>query len=226
LATSSNVVLVHGAWADGSSWAKVIPILRKNKLEVKAVQLSLTSLEADVATVNRALALVEGPTVLVGHSYGGAVITEAGNDPKVSGLVYIAAFAPDAGESAGSLGASVDPAPIGAEVRPDKEGFLSRSEAGVKSNFAQDLSAEEKDLLYVAQAPTAGAALGGNVRKPAWRAKPSWYLVATADRAIQPALQRTMAARSTATMVEVESSHVAMLAHPAETAKLILDAVK
>jgi pimeloyl-ACP methyl ester carboxylesterase len=226
LAKTSNVILVHGAWADGSSWAKVIPILREKNLQVRAVQLPLTSKDADVATVKRALALVEGPTILVGHSYGGVIITEAGNDPKVSGLVYIAAFAPDVGESAGSLGSSVDPAPMGAEVRPDKEGFLSLTEAGVKSNFAQDLSAEEKDLLYVAQAPTAGAALGGNVSQPAWRMKPSWYLVATADRAIQPGLQRTMAARSKATTAEVESSHVAMLARPEETAKLILDAVK
>jgi pimeloyl-ACP methyl ester carboxylesterase len=224
LTKASTVILVHGAWADGSSWSKVIPILRKEKLQVRSVQLPLMSMEADVATVKRTLSQIEGPTILVGHSYGGVIITEAGNDPKVAGLVYIAAFAPDAGESAGSLGASVDPAPLGAEVRPDKEEFLTLTETGVKSNFAQDLSEEEKDLLYVAQAPTAAAALGGSVRQPAWKTKPSWYLVATADRAIQPELQRTMARRIKATTVEVAASHVAMLARPEETANLVLDA--
>src|SRR5882724_12963880 len=126
-----NVVIVHGAWADGSSWSKVIPLLLAKGLRVTAVQLPLTSLKDDVATVKRALALEDGPTVLVGHSYGGVVITEAGNDPKVSALVYIAAFAPDAGQSVGSLGASAEPVPMGAEARPDAHGFLKITEAGV-----------------------------------------------------------------------------------------------
>ncbi len=124
MAKASNVILVHGAWADGSSWSKVIPLLLARGLRVTAAQLALTSLKDDVATVKRALALEDGPTVLVGHSYGGVVITEAGNDPKVSALVYIAAFAPDAGQSVGSLGASAEPAPMAAEVRPDAQGFL------------------------------------------------------------------------------------------------------
>ena len=186
---ASNVILVHGAWADGSSWSKVIPILRKHDLRVTAVQLPLTSLQDDIKAVERALAQV-------GHSYGGVVITEAGNDPKVVGLVYVAAFAPDAGESAGSLGASVAPAPLGAELRPDEQGFLRMTETGVNESFAQDLSPSEKDVVFATQSPTAGAALGANVTKPAWKSKPSWYLVATSDRAIQPELEGRWRKRS------------------------------
>ncbi len=226
MAKAANVILVHGAWADGSCWSKVIPLLESRALRVSAVQLPLTSLDSDVATVRRAIALADGPTVLVGHSYGGVVITEAGNDAKVVGLVYIAAFAPDAGQSAGSLGASVAPTPMGAEIRPDKEGYLRLTEAGVKNDFAQDLTPTEKTILFAAQAPTAAAALAGTVSVPAWKARPSWYLVATADRAIQPDLQRTMANTIKAKTIEVGSSHVAMLARPQETVKLILEAVE
>jgi pimeloyl-ACP methyl ester carboxylesterase len=221
---ASNIVLVHGAWADGSAWSRVIPILRKHELRVTAVQLPLTSLQDDVKSVERALAQLEGPTILVGHSYGGVVITEAGNDPKVVGLVYVAAFAPDAGESAGSLGASAAPSPLGEELRPDQQGFLRITEAGVRESFAQDLSASEKDVMFATQSPTAGAALGGNVTKPAWKSKPSWYLVATSDRAIQPDLERAMAKKIKATTIEVKSSHVRMLSLPKETARLIIDA--
>jgi pimeloyl-ACP methyl ester carboxylesterase len=221
---ASNVILVHGAWADGSSWSKVIPLLLDRELRVTAVQLPLVSLKDDVATVKRAIALEDGPIILVGHSYGGVVITEAGDDPKVVGLVYIAAFAPDVGQSVGSLGASVEPAPMGAEVRPDAQGFLKLTEAGVKNDFAQDLTPTEKSILFAAQAPTAAAALGQNVSIASWKAKPSWYLVATADRAIQPSLERAMAKAINAKMIEITSSHVAMLAHPKETANLILEA--
>jgi len=224
MARASNIILVHGAWADGSSWSKVIPLLRSRGLKVTAVQLPLTSIDADVATVKRAIALEGGAVILVGHSYGGAVITEAGNHPKVVGLVYVAAFAPDAGQSAGSLGASVEPAPLGAEIRPDAEGFLKLTESGVSNDFAQDVSTTEKDVLFAAQGPTAGAALGGNVTSPAWKTKPSWYLVASSDRAIQPALQRTMAKAIKATTIEVAASHVAMLSKPEEVAKLIENA--
>jgi pimeloyl-ACP methyl ester carboxylesterase len=223
---ASNVILVHGAWADGSSWSKVIPLLIARGLRVTAVQLSLTSLKDDVATVKRALALQDGPTVLVGHSYGGVVITEAGNDPKVAGLVYIAAFAPDVGQSVGSLGASAEPAPMGAEVRPDAQGYLKLTEAGVKNNFAQDLSPTEKDVLFAAQAPTVAGAFAENVSAAAWKTKPSWYLVAKQDRAIQPSLERTMAKTIKAKTIEVDASHVAMLARPQETANLILEATE
>ena len=224
MAKASNVILVHGAWADGTSWSKVIPLLAVHALRVTAVQLPLTSFNSDVATVKRAIALEDGPTILVGHSYGGAVITEAGNDPQVVGLVYVAAFAPDAGQSAGSLGASVAPTPMAAEVRPDKEGYLKLTEAGVRDSFAQDLTPAEKSILFAAQAPTAAAALGGNVSVAAWKTRPSWFLVATADRAIQPDLERTMAKAINAKTIEVASSHVAMLARPEATAKLILEA--
>jgi pimeloyl-ACP methyl ester carboxylesterase len=225
MAKASNIVLVHGAWADGSSWSKVIPLLLARGLGATAVQLPLTSLKDDVATVGRALALEDGPTVLVGHSYGGVVITEAGNDPKVSPLVYIAAFAPDAGQSLGSLGATAEAAPMGAQVRPDAQGFLKLTEAGVKNDFAQDLSATEKDVLFTAQAPTAAGAFGENVSAAAWKTRPSWYLVAKQDRAIQPSLERAMAKTIKAKTIEVDSSHVAMLARPWETANLILEAI-
>src|SRR5258708_2973996 len=225
MTTASNVILLHGAWADGSSWSKVIPLLLDGGLRVSAVQLPLISLKDDVATVKLAIALEDGPMILVGHSYGGVVITEAGDDPKVAGLVYIAAFAPDVGQSVGSLGASVEPAPMGAEVRPDAQSFLKLTEACVKNDFAQDLSPTKKDVLFAAQAPTAGSAFGENVSAAAWKTKPSWYLVANQDRAIQPSLERAMAKTIKAKTTEVRASHVAMLARPQETANLILEAV-
>jgi pimeloyl-ACP methyl ester carboxylesterase len=197
----------------------VIPLLSAKGHSVTAVQLPLTSFADDVATVKRALALASGPVILAGHSYGGAVISEAGNDPKVEALVFIATFAPDAGESAGSPGASVEPAP--AEVRPDPEGYLKLTQSGVSDSFAQDLTDTEKLVLYSAQSPTAGAALGGQVSVAVWRIKACRYLVATNDRAIQPALQRTMAKRLNGVIEEVASSHVAMLSHPHEVAALI-----
>jgi pimeloyl-ACP methyl ester carboxylesterase len=226
MAKASDVILVHGAWADGSSWSKVIPLLVQADLRPTAVQLPLTSLQDDVATVKRAIALTEGPIVLVGHSYGGVVITEAGNDPKVISLVYIAAFAPEAGESAGSLGTGVEAAPLAAEVRPDAQGFLKLTEAGIREAFAQDLDESEKSILTAVQAPTAAAALGGAVSAVAWHRKSTWYLIATADRAIQPRLQKSMAARLGATTIEVGCSHAAMLAAARETASLIIDAAK
>ena len=219
-----NVILVHGAWADGSSWKKVIPLLTAKGLHVTAVQLPLTSLADDAATVKRAIALETGPVVLVGHSYGGAVITEAGTDPKVRALVYVAAFAPDAGQSAGSLNASVPPAPMAAEVRPDAEGYLKLTKAGVFDDFAQDVSQAEKEELYAAQAPTNVKSLGGAISTPAWRSKPSWYIVAAHDRAIPPSLEETMAKTIQAKTTTVQSSHVAMLSKPAEVAAVIEDA--
>jgi pimeloyl-ACP methyl ester carboxylesterase len=224
--TAKSVILVHGAWADGSSWSRVIPPLVAEGLAVTAVQLPLTSFDGDVASVRRALAASEGPVVLAGHSYGGAVITEAGRDDKVSALVYVAAFAPDAGESAASLGRTVEPPPMASEVRPDAEGFLSLTEIGVRAHFAQDLSEPEKTVLFAAQAPTAVASLTGLVSEPAWRSRPSWYLLATEDHAISPKLQHNMSQRMGAEVVEVASSHVAMLSHPELTTRLILNAAR
>jgi len=216
-----NVILVHGAWADGSSWSKVIPLLNAKGLNVVAVQLPLTSLADDAATVKRAIALENGPVLLVGHSYGGAVITEAGNDPKVTGLVYVAAFAPDDGQSAGSLGATVAPPPMAAEVKPDSEGFLKLTKAGIYEDFAQDVTAGEKAQLYAAQAPTNAKSLGGKISSAAWHNKPSWYIVASNDRAIPPGLEATMASTIHARTTTIPSSHVAMLSHPDTVAAVI-----
>jgi pimeloyl-ACP methyl ester carboxylesterase len=216
-----TVVLVHGAWADGSSWAKVIPQLERQGIQTAAVELPLTSFADDVAAARRAIDKADGPVVLAGHSYGGAVITEAGGDPKVTGLVYVAAFAPDAGESAGSLIASVEPAPLAAEVRPDAKGFLRLTEKGVREDFVQDLPAAEQLAVFEAQGPTNTSSFGGAITRPAWKAKPSWYMVAAEDRAIPPALERRMAERIGADTVEVDSGHVAMLSHPKETCELI-----
>ena len=220
----SSVLLVHGAWADGSSWSRIIPLLHAEGLGVTAVQLPLTSLDDDAATVRRAIALEEGPVLLVAHSYGGAVITEAGVDPKVTGLVYVAAFAPDVGESAGSLGSSVPPAPMASEARSDANGFVKLTWAGVSESFAQDLPEVERIILFAAQAPTSGKALGGAVTNAAWKTKPSWYVVANEDRAIPPDLERTMAKRINARTISLDASHVAMLSHPQEVAALIIEA--
>ncbi|MBW4025527.1 MAG: alpha/beta hydrolase [Proteobacteria bacterium] len=224
MTTIPNVILVHGAWADGSSWAKVIPLLAAKGLAVTAVQLPLTSYEADVAAVQRAIALADGEVVLVGHSYGGAVIGQAGDDPKVARLVYVDAFAPDAGESAGSLFAQFQSAPLGAELRPDAEGFLKLSRTGVFELFAQDLDAAEKAIVFATQGPINGAALGGTLSTAAWRSRPSFYLVGDQDHAIPPAEQERMAARMNATIAHVNSSHVPMLSQPQAVADLILKA--
>jgi pimeloyl-ACP methyl ester carboxylesterase len=226
MSRAKNVVLVHGAWADGSSWSKVIPILIAKGLRPTAVQLPLTSLEEDVATVKRAIALEDGPLLLAGHSYGGAVMTESGGDTKVAGLIYVAAFAPDVGESAGALLASVPASPIAAEFKPDAEGYLKLTEKGVLEDFAQDLSEVEKKLLFVAQAPTSGKCLGGQISNPAWKSKPSWYIVAENDRAIPPDLERTMAGRIKAQTTSVSASHVAMLSRPEVVANVIINAAR
>ncbi|TPK69733.1 alpha/beta hydrolase [Mesorhizobium sp. B2-4-15] len=224
--TAKSVILVHGAWADGSSWSKVILELAAEGLSVTAIQMPLTSFGDDVATLRRALALVEGPVILVGHSYGGSVITEGGNDKKVAALVFIAAFAPDSDESAASLGETVDTPPMAAEVRPDSSGFLKLTESGIRDHFARDLSDSEKTVLFAAQAPTAVASLTGKITEPAWQSRPSWYLLATEDHAIAPKLQHIMSSRIMAKVTEVASSHVAMLSHPDLATRLILEAVR
>ncbi len=177
-----NIVLVHGAWADGSSWSKLIPLLQAKGLHVAAVQNPLSSFADDVATANRMINAQDGPVLLVGHSYGGAVITEAGNNPKVIGLVYVAAFAPDEGESAGGLAQKYPTAPIFAEVRPIEDGFLVLTPKGVREDFAQDLTADEKDMLIATQVPTHGSVLSVPITTAAWRSKPSWFVVASNDR--------------------------------------------
>ena len=220
-----NIILVHGAWADGSSWDKVIPILQERGFHVSAVQLSLASLDNDVAITKRAIALDDGPVLLVGHSYGGAVISEAGNDPKVAGLVFVAAFAPDTDESSLSLLQQGPPTPIASELRPDSSGFIKLTEKGISEDFAQQLTPKEKEMLFATQGPAAAAALGAQVTgSPAWRNKPDWYIVAADDRAISPDLERTMAQRMGAVTITLPACHVAMLAKPEEVARFIIRA--
>ena len=217
---TKNVILVHGAWADGSSWSKVIPFLEREGFHVTAVQLPLTSIADDVATVERAIALDTGPVLLVGHSYGGIVITEAGNDPKVMGLVYVAAYAPDTGQSALSLNALVPAAPVANEIMM-KAGFLSLTPEGILNDFAPDLPDHEKQTLVVTQGPVAGVAFGTPATAPAWKAKPSWYMIASEDRIISPQLEAMMAQTINATTVTIHSSHVIMLSKPEAVVEVI-----
>jgi len=221
-----NVVLVHGAFADGSSWAKVIPLLEKAGLNVAAVQNPLTSLEDDLAATKRAIALQDGPVILVGHSWAGVVITEAGADPKVAGLVYVAAFAPDVGEVVGDLGKDFPPPPGGAELKPDAKGYLRLTTKGAMEDFAPDLPLAQRKLIAATQGDTNSAVFGSKVTNAAWKSKPTWYVVAAKDRMIQPDLERKFAKAIKAKTITLPSSHVVMLSHPAEVAKLIIEAAR
>jgi pimeloyl-ACP methyl ester carboxylesterase len=221
-----NVVLVHGAWADGSSWAKVIPLLEKAGLNAVAVQNPLTSFDDDLAATKRAIALQNGPVILVGHSWGGVVITEAGADAKVAGLVYVAAFAPEVGQAVGELGKDFPPPPGGAEIRPDAGGYLTMTRKGVFDNFAQDLPLAQKKLIFATQGATNSSVFGAKVANAAWKTKPTWYVIAANDRMIQPDLERKFAKTMKAKAITLPSSHVPMLSHPAEVAKLISEAAK
>lgn len=225
-APARNVVLVHGLYADGSSWAKVIPLLQAKGLNVTAVQNPTTSLQDDVAAVRRALAQQDGPTVLVGHSYGGMVISEAGLDPKVTGLVYIAARAPDAGEDYAALAKKYPPGPAGAGLKWEADGFGALSEQAFLRDFAGDLPAAEARVYYAVQQRVGKAVLQARTTVAAWRQKPSWYAVSAQDRTINPDLERFMARRMGAQTIELQSSHVAMLSHPREVADLILQAAQ
>jgi pimeloyl-ACP methyl ester carboxylesterase len=216
-----NIVLVHGAWADGSCWSKVIALLQAKGFHVVAVQNPLTSLADDVAATKRIIALQDGPVILVGHSYAGVVITEAGNDPKVVGLVYVAAFAPGEGESINSVGKPYPPAPLGSELRPDAQGFLTATPKGIAEDMAQDLPEKEQQTLTATQGQTAAAVFGATVTRAAWRSKPSWALIAGNDRAIPPELEKDEAAAIKATSIIVPANHLAMLSHPREVAELI-----
>jgi pimeloyl-ACP methyl ester carboxylesterase len=216
-----NIVLVHGAWADGSCWSKVIALLQAKGFHVVAVQNPLTSLADDVAATKRIIALQDGPLILVGHSYAGVVITEAGNDPKVVGLVYVAAFAPGQGESISSVSKSYPPAPLGSELQLDAQGFLTASRKGIAEDMAQDLSYAEQQILVATQGQTAAAVFGATVTTPAWKNKPSWAVIAGNDRAIPPQLEKDEAATIRATSITLPSNHLAMLSHPREVAALI-----
>lgn len=219
-----NVVLVHGLYADGSSWEKVIPLLQARGLHVTSVQNPTTSLDADVDAVKRALAQQNGPTLLVAHSYGGMVISQAGDDPKVTGLVYIAARAPDAGEDYPALTHKFPAAPASAGLQWSSDGYGKLSENAFVTDFAGDLPAAEAQAYYAVQQPMGKAITSAKTTVAAWRDKPTWYAVSTEDRTINPDLERFMARRMNAHTIEIPSSHVSLISHPQEVADLILEA--
>jgi pimeloyl-ACP methyl ester carboxylesterase len=219
--SAKNIVLVHGGFVDGSGWEPVYSILKKDGYNVTVVQNPTTSLNDDVAVTKLALKMQDGPAILVGHSYGGAVITEAGNDPKVVGLVYIAAFVPAAGESVHTLIENPPPdAPVPPILAP-QDGFLFLDKTKFRAAFAADVNPKRAAFLADAQVPWGVAAFGGTVSAAAWKTKPSWYLVTTEDRMIPPAAQRNMAKRAGSTVSEVKGSHAIYESKPAEVAAMI-----
>jgi pimeloyl-ACP methyl ester carboxylesterase len=222
--TVKTVVLVHGAWADGSSWSKIIPLLQAKGLHVVAVANPLTSIADDVAATNRIINAQDGPVLLGGHSYGGAVITEAGNNPKVAGLVYVAAFAPDEGETLGGLAQNFPPSPLFSELQPLEDGYLLLTPKGVREDFAQDLSPAEKSLIIATQAATNGALLSTPITKAAWHSKPSWFVIASNDRAISPEQEISTAKRMGSKTLTLATSHLPMLSQPEKVADFMIEA--
>ncbi|MCR5870910.1 MULTISPECIES: alpha/beta hydrolase [unclassified Sphingomonas] len=221
-----SVVLVHGGFVDGSGWMDVYKILKKDGYKVTIVQNPTLSLEDDVAVTKRAIAAAEGKVILVGHSYGGVVVSEAGTDPKVAGVVYIAAFAPDKGESVSSLIANPVPGAPVPPILPPKDGFLFLDKVRFAASFAADVRPDLAAFMADSQVPWGVAALDGKVTTPAWRVKPSWYLVASEDKMIPPAAQRQMAARAGAKVEEVAASHALYVSKPAAVAAIIEKAAK
>ena len=219
-----NIVLVHGAWADGSSWSKIIPLLQHKGLHVSAAQNPLSGLADDVASTNRLINAQDGPVLLVGHSYGGAVITEAGLSDKVKGLVYVAAFAPEEGETLGGLASGYPATPIFPEFRPIEDGFIVLSEKGVMESFAQDLHEEERKLIHAVQGPTHNSILSTPIKHAAWHTKPSWFVVAQNDRVIAPEQEKATAERMKAKILTLQTSHLPMLAQPQKVADFIVSA--
>lgn len=219
-----NVVLVHGAWADGSSWSKLIPLLQAKGLHAVAVQNPLSSIAEDVASTTRLINAQDGPVLLVGHSYGGAVITEAGNNSKVAGLVYVAAFAPDEGETLGGMAQQFPPSPLFGEIQPIEDGYLLLTPKGVMEDFAQDLSPAEKSLVLAVQGATQGAILSTPIKKAAWHCKPSWFVIASNDRAISPEQEISTAKRMSAKTLTLSSSHLPMLSQPEKVAEFVIEA--
>jgi pimeloyl-ACP methyl ester carboxylesterase len=220
-AALAAVVLVHGGFVDGSGWEDVYKILKKDGYKVSIVQNPTLSLTDDVAATKRVLARQDGPVILVGHSYGGAVITEAGNDPKVVGLVYIAAFAPDKGESVASL---IKDPPAGAPVPPilrPQDGYLLLDAEKFPASFAGDVAADKAAFMASSQVPWGVAALNGTITEPAWKTKPSWYLVTTDDKMIPPPAQHFMSKRAGSTVVEVKGSHAVYVSKPQAVVALI-----
>jgi pimeloyl-ACP methyl ester carboxylesterase len=216
-----SVVLVHGAFVDGSGWEGVYKLLRRDGYPVSIVQNPTISLADDVAVTARAIGAQSGPVILVGHSYGGVVISAAGNDPKVAALVYIAAYAPDKGESLQTLIANTPPGPPAPPILPPQDGFLALDQSKFPASFAADISADKAAFMAASQVPFGVAALSAPVSTPAWRAKPSFYLVPTADKMIPPSYERTMAKRAGATVTEAEGSHAIFVSRPDVVASVI-----
>lgn len=221
-----TVVFVHGAFDDGSAWNKIIPSLHAKGLNVVSVQNPLSSLADDVSATRRALDAQTGPVVLVGHSWGGVVITEVGNHPRVKSLVYVAAFAPSVGQSINDLTKDY-PKPSGLDhVIVDKEGFVTMSAEGISKHFAQDVPAAKQRLMTAVQGPIRGENFGEKVTAAAWESKPSWFIVSDLDKMIQPALQLDNAKKISAKTVRVKAGHVPQLSKSDEVTKVILDAAK
>jgi pimeloyl-ACP methyl ester carboxylesterase len=221
-----NIVLVHGAFADGSSWARIIPLLQKLGYTVIAVQNPLTSLEDDVAATTRAIASLDGPILLVGHSYGGMVITAAGNDPKVAGLLYVDALIPDDNQSVADVIQPYPPSPGNKEFQQDASGFLTMSFKGIDSYFAQDLPPADRAVLHATQVPWAAKGTLSKISTAAWKSKPSWCIIGLDDQTIPPVLTRAEAKMIHATTLELSSSHVPMLSQPGKVADFIISAAQ
>ncbi|MBB4838132.1 pimeloyl-ACP methyl ester carboxylesterase [Sphingomonas kyeonggiensis] len=221
-----TIVLIHGAFVDGSGWAGVYNILRKDGYEVVVLQNPTTSLEDDVAATRRALATIKGKVVLVGHSYGGVIITEAGSDPKVTALVYVAAFAPDQGESVSSIVASAPPGAPALPIIPSPDGTLTLDKAQFPALFAGDVAPETARFMADSQQPWGAKALEGKITVPAWKTRPSWFVVPKDDHIIPPAGQRGMAQRARATLREVPGSHAVFVSKPEAIAAVIEEAAQ
>jgi pimeloyl-ACP methyl ester carboxylesterase len=224
--SAKTIVLVHGGFVDGSGWEDVYKILKKGGYTVSIVQNPTITLEDDVAVTKRVLATHSGPVILVGHSYGGAVITEAGNDPKVVGLVYITAFAPDRGESVAALIKNPPPGSPVPPILPPLDGYLFLDKAKFFDSFAADVDAGKAAFMADSQVPWGVGALSGTISEAAWRTKPSWYLVATDDKMIPPPAQRFMSKRAGSTVAEVAGSHAIYVSQPNAVAKLVESAAK
>ncbi|MGH2666531.1 alpha/beta hydrolase [Flavobacterium sp.] len=222
-----NIVLVHGAWGDGSHWQHIIPALHKEGYKVRSVQNPLTSLEDDIQKTKDLIDAQEGKVLLVGHSYGGSVISGAGNHDKVVGLVYIAAFAPDKGESLGSIFARREQPSGGASIYPDSKGFLWIKYDEYHKSFCQDLNEEDSLVMSLAQKPIHGKCFGDEAGEPAWKNKPTWYQISNHDNMIPPATQQEMAERMNAKkIIHLESGHASLASRPQEVLRLIIEAAK
>jgi len=221
-----SIVFCHGIWADGSCYNKLVPALQADGHEVICAQYGLDTNVEDVAATVRTLGRVSSPAILVGHSYGGVVITEAGNDPNVAGLVYVAAFAPDKGESVSSLIQNPPPGAPVPPILPPQDGFLFLDRGKFAASFAADVNEDAAAFMADAQVPWGVEALDGAITEPAWKSKPSWYLVTTSDKMIPPDAQRAMSKRAGSTVVEVQGSHAVYVSRPREVADLIEQAAR